>query len=79
MFKTGGEFEGEFPDRWLPATFGVLDESFTEQNGLVNSTMKVVRGKVEKKYAQKIEYLYTPAGKDVFNEQNIQVLSKVFE
>ncbi len=78
MFKTGGEFEGEFPDRWLPATFAVLEEPFTEQNGMVNSTMKVVRGKVEKHYADRIELLYTPAGKDIFNEKNMQIISQLF-
>jgi long-chain acyl-CoA synthetase len=78
LFKTGGEFEGQFPDRWLPATFAILEEPFTEQNGLVNSTMKVVRGKVEKHYAHRIEYLYTPLGKDVYNEQNVQVISQLF-
>jgi len=77
LFKTGGEFEGQFPDRWLPATFALLEEPFTEQNGMVNSTMKVVRGKVEKHYAHRLEYLYTPAGKDVFSDQNIQVISKL--
>ena len=78
LFKTGGEFEGQFPDRWLPVTFALLDEPFTEQNGMVNSTMKVVRGKVEKHFAHRLQYLYTPAGKDVFNDQNIQVVSKLF-
>ena len=47
-FKAGGEFEDMFPDRWLPTTFAILEEPFTEQNGMINSTMKVVRGKVEK-------------------------------
>jgi len=78
MFKSGGEFEGEFPDRWLPATFAVLEEPFTEQNGMVNSTMKVVRGKVEKHYSDRIELLYTPSGKDIYNEKNIQIVNQLF-
>lgn len=76
-FKTGGEFEGMFPDRWLPATFALLQEPFTEQNGMVNSTMKIVRGKVEKHYAKTLEYLYTPEGKDVFNAENIKTIEKL--
>lgn len=47
-FRKGGDLAGMFPDRWLPATFAILPEPFTKQNGMVNSTMKVVRGKVEK-------------------------------
>lgn len=77
-FKAGGEYEGQFPDRWLPSTFALLEEPFTEQNGMVNSTMKVVRGKVEKRYADRIEHLYTPGGKDIFNEKNLQVVSQLF-
>ena len=52
-----------FPDRWLPTTFTILPEPFTEQNGMVNSTMKIVRGKVEKAYAARIAQLYTPRGR----------------
>lgn len=71
-FKKGGELYGMFPERWLPATFAVLPEAFTEQNGMVNSTMKIVRGKVEKAYADRIDLLYTPEGKDPFNKENKQ-------
>ena len=68
-----------FPDRWLPASFALLDEAFTEQNGLVNSTLKVVRGKVEKKYMDRIEYMLTPEGKNILNENNIEVAKKLLE
>ena len=69
-FKKGGELNGMFPERWLPASFAVLPEPFTEQNGMVNSTMKIVRGKVEKAYADRIDHLYTPEGKDPLNDKN---------
>lgn len=74
MFKRGGEHEGMFPERWLPSTFAVLPEAFTEQNGMMNSTMKVVRGKVETFYKDRIEHLYTPEGKNVLNEKNFDSL-----
>jgi len=76
-FKTGGEMGEMFPDRWLPSTFAVIEESFTEQNGLVNSTMKVVRGKVETKYRDRIEHLYTPEGKTAVNEKNRQYIRQL--
>lgn len=78
-FKAGGEFENIFPDRWLPATYAVLEEPFTEQNGMVNSTMKIVRGKVEKHYADRIELLYTPEGKNILNDGNLQAVSKILQ
>ena len=73
-FKKGGEFEGMFPERWLPSCFAVLPEAFTEQNGMMNSTMKVVRGKVEKAYKERIDILYTPEGKQLFNRYNLDSL-----
>lgn len=73
-YKKGGVHEGMFPERWLPASLQVLPEAFTEQNGLVNSTMKIVRGKVEKYFEDRIEYAYTPEGKQLLNEKNLNSL-----
>ncbi|MDH6533738.1 long-chain fatty acid--CoA ligase [Parabacteroides sp. 52] len=73
-FRKGGDLASLFPDRWLPTTFAVLPEPFTEQNGLVNSSLKIVRGKVEKLYMDRLEYLYTPEGKNPVNEKNKQSL-----
>ena len=73
-YKKGGEFEGMFPERWLPSTFAVLPEPFTEQNQMINSTMKMVRGKIEKAYAKRIEYLYSAEGKQIFNQENLDSL-----
>jgi long-chain acyl-CoA synthetase len=78
-YRTGGEFGEEFPDRWLPAALAIVDEAFTEQNGLVNSTMKIVRGKVETHFADRLDYLYTPEGKNVQNERNLASLAKLLK
>lgn len=75
QFSKGGEFETMFPHRWLPATFAVLAEPFTEQNQMINSTMKMVRNKVEKVYAARLEYIYTPEGKQIYNRQNMDALA----
>ena len=74
-YKKGGDFEGMFPERWLPSTFAVLPEPFTEQNQMINSTMKMVRGKIEKAYAKRIEFLYSPEGKQIFNKENLESLN----
>ncbi len=73
-YRSGGAFADEFPDRWVPAVIAIADEPFTEQNGLVNSTMKVVRNKVEKHFADAIAHAYTPEGKAVDNNRNIFAL-----
>ena len=69
-FKTGGIHAAMFPDRWLPTTFAILPEPFTEQNQMINSTMKMVRGKIEKAYAERIEFLYSSFGKNPVNPVN---------
>ena len=69
-----GKFAGMFPEMWLPKAIAVLPEAFTEQNHMVNSTMKIVRGKVEEYYADRIEYAYTLEGKELMNEKNIASL-----
>ena len=73
-YKRGGEFEGMFPERWLPSCFAVLKEPFTEQNHMINSTMKMVRGKIEKAYTDRISSLYTAEGKQLMNAENIDAL-----
>jgi len=73
-FRKGGDLAAMFPERWLPTTFAVLSEPWTEQNGMVNSTMKVVRGKVEKACAERIAHLFTTEGKNPVNNQNITAI-----
>ena len=62
-FRKGGDLSTLFPDRWLPTTFAILPEPFTEQNG-----------KVEKAYAARIAQLYTPEGKNPLNKWNKEAL-----
>ena len=73
-YRKGGRFEGMFPERWLPAAVAVIGEPFTEQNGLVNSTMKIMRNKVEEHYAERIETLYASGAKSIENLENIDAL-----
>lgn len=75
-YKSKGEFAGEFPERWLPSAIAVLPEPFTEANHMVNSTMKIVRHKVESHYEDFINFLYTPEGKKIINERNIRSLNQ---
>ena len=74
QYKGAGVYAGEYPERWLPAAVGVLPEAFTEQNQLLNSTMKMVRGKIEERYKNRLAYLYTPEGKNIVNSYNLEAL-----
>ncbi len=76
-YRIGRKFEKMFPQRWLPASIGVLDEGFTESNTLLNSTMKIVRGRITEKYKDRINYLYTTEAKDICNSENLDAINKL--
>ncbi len=75
-YKKGGEHEGMFPERWLPAAFVVLPESFNQENGLLNTTMKMVRGKIIERFARQLEFLYTPLARNPENIVNFEAMEK---
>ena len=74
MYRKGGRMFGAFPERWLPAAVCVLPEPWTEQNHFLNSSMKVVRGRVEEAYKDHMAYAYTTEGKNIINEKNLASL-----
>ena len=74
MYRKGGRNFGAFPERWLPAAVCVLPEPWTEQNHFLNSSMKVVRGRVEEAYKANMEFAYTPEGKNIVNDVNLASL-----
>ena len=71
-----GQYADMFPTKWLPASFAILGEGFTEQNQFLNSTLKMVRGKITEFYQNRIDYMYAPEGKDVYNHQNKTIVSR---
>lgn len=77
VFQPGGEKEGMFPQRWLPSSIGVLGEGFTEENRFLNSTMKMVRPRITEYYKNRINYMYTPEGKNICNPQNRTIVSRL--
>ena len=73
-YRKGGKLYGAFPERWLPSAICVLPEPWTEQHHFLNSSMKVVRGRVEDAYKAHMEFAYTPEGKNVVNQMNLSSL-----
>lgn len=76
-YREGGDLAGMYPSVWLPSTFALLGEGFTEQNGFLNSTMKMVRSKIIEYYRDRIDYLYTPEGRNIFNHRNRNIVKKL--
>jgi long-chain acyl-CoA synthetase len=76
-YKSGGTYAGAFPERWLPAAMAVLGEGFTEQNHFLNSTLKMVRGKITEYYKDRIDFLFTAEGKNICNHQNKMIIKRM--
>lgn len=74
-----GKHSGLFPERWLPAAICILPEAFTEQNHLINASMKMVRGKVTAHYQSELDFLYKPGAKNIINDINRANLAKWYE
>jgi long-chain acyl-CoA synthetase len=77
QYKQGGEYGDLFPSRWLPAAIAIIDEPFTQDNALINTTGKMVRAKIVAYNRDKINYLYTPEAKNIVNPVNIEAIKKV--
>jgi long-chain acyl-CoA synthetase len=64
------------PNQWIPAHFAIIGKPFSEEDGLVNSTMKLVRYKVIETYRGRIDQMYES---DQINERkNLEVLKELF-
>jgi len=78
-YYSHGRHAGLFPERWLPSAICVLPEAFTEQNHLINFSMKMVRGKITEAYQESIGFLYSPPAKNILNDRNRRNLMKWYE
>jgi long-chain acyl-CoA synthetase len=75
-FQANGDLAGQFPTRWLPSAVAILGEGFTEQNHLLNSTLKMVRGQIVSRYRDRLDQLFTPQGRDICNPANRAVIER---
>ncbi len=73
-FRTGGKYQNEFPQRWIPSAIGILPEPFSQDNLQLNSMNKLVRSKVLEAYQDMLSFLYTPEAKVITNQRNLGAL-----
>jgi len=78
-YRSGKKYGSMFPQRWLPAAIGILEEPFTEENHMLNFQLKTVRGRVIEKYQHKIKFLYTPAAKNISNGSNVDAIKSILK
>jgi long-chain acyl-CoA synthetase len=76
-YRSRGKHAGMFPERWLPSTFAVLEEPFTEQNRFLNTSLKMVRGRIEEHYRDQIAALHGAEGANLCNERNREAIARL--
>ncbi len=79
QFKHDHDYKHKFQEKWIPSTFRIIEEPFSEQNKMINSTLKMVRHKITEVYLDDLNFMYTPDGSKISNEKNLQILKKLFE
>jgi len=73
-YREKGKHERLFPERWLPSAIAVREDPFTEQNRFLNSTLKIVRGRIVESHKHRLDYLFTTEGKDICNRLNREAI-----
>ncbi len=76
-FRRQGKHARFFAGKWLPLALAILDEPFGEQNHLLNSTLKMRRGRILHHYRDRIRFLYTPEGREICNSRNLAAVSRL--
>jgi long-chain acyl-CoA synthetase len=64
---------------WMPAVFQIVPAPFSDKDGTVNSTMKIVRHRIAAVHKDLIEYSYQPEGSKTTNERNLAALRELFK
>ncbi|MCR5454260.1 MAG: AMP-binding protein [Bacteroidales bacterium] len=73
-FESDYAYKDMFPKQWIPSVFYIVGEPFSEANGLVNSTMKIIRFKVLSQYKDVLVRMATPEGKVENEQDNLKTL-----
>jgi len=58
QFKYEKDYVNKFPEKWIPSVFSIVEEPFSEENKMINSTLKMVRYKIIETYQQNINEMY---------------------
>ena len=78
-FQRKRPYAGLFPSKWIPSVFRIVEEPFSEKNKMLNSTMKMVRHRIEEFYSEALKSMYTTPGNTIHCPQNIWAIQKILE
>ncbi len=77
-FSKQPEFKDKFPTKWIPTQFQIIEEPFTEENKMINSTMKMVRHRITETYQHRLDVMYTKGASQLSAKENEKVLDRYF-
>lgn len=75
-FMQDATYKSVFQKKWIPKSFYIAPEPFTEDNLMVNSTLKMVRYKITESYKKEIELMNSSGGSAKIDVLNMKNLSK---
>ncbi|NPD46566.1 MULTISPECIES: long-chain fatty acid--CoA ligase [unclassified Lentimicrobium] len=77
-FKNDPVYKVKFPSKWMPSLFYIAQEAFSEDNKQVNSTLKMVRHKIEEAYQTQIDLMYSSTGNESIKKVNEKTLADMY-
>lgn len=78
LFSKQPEFKDKFPSKWVPSIFQIIEEDFSEDNKMINSTLKMVRRNITETYQNKLDLMYVKNAQKLTMEENIKTIEKLF-
>ena len=79
LFSKQPEFKNKFPSKWIPSQFQILEEDFSEENKMINSTLKMVRRNITEAHQDKFDLMYNNDSKNNTMENNLSLIKKIFK
>jgi long-chain acyl-CoA synthetase len=78
LFSSQPEFKDKFPVKWIPSNFQIIDQEFSEENQMINSTLKMVRHKITESYQERLDLMYGSNAQKLSQEKNLAILDSMF-
>lgn len=77
QFRNEDDYLNKFPEKWIPAVFRIVEEPFTEENKMINSTLKMVRHKIVEAYLDMINEMYDNGRSMIVCPKNEETVKKL--
>ncbi|MEN8125032.1 MAG: AMP-binding protein [Bacteroidota bacterium] len=79
LFNQQSEFKGKFPLKWIPSQFQIIEDNFSEDNKMINSTLKMVRHRITENYQNRIDFMYGDNALKKGFEENLKTISRLLK